>query len=269
MRILIVEDEGALRESLASQLKAADFTVDTAADGEEGLYAAKEYPIDLAIIDLGLPKLSGIDLISQLRGAGRSIPILILTARDRWQEKVEGLQSGADDYLVKPFRAQELVARIGGQLSLARERRHALEAVERARGELHRLIMQIPSLFAILRGPEYRFELANDAYLDFVGRRDIVGRPAFEVIPEARGQGYEAWLDEVLATVDGDLDLNGSLGLNDQIRNGFQQLRLRVEIRGNAPGDELREIVATARARSAILDVVTHGTCACVDVAVC
>jgi uncharacterized OsmC-like protein len=76
-------------------------------------------------------------------------------------------------------------------------------------------------------------------------------------------------LDEVTATVDGDLDLNGSLGLNDQIRNGFQQLRLRLELRGDVPGDELREIVATAKARSAILDVVTHGTCATVDVAVC
>jgi two-component system response regulator PhoP len=119
MRILIVEDEAALRESLASQLRAADFTVDTAADGEEGLYAAKEYPIDLAIIDLGLPKLSGIELISQLRGAGRSIPILILTARDRWQEKVEGLQSGADDYLVKPFHFQELLARLQALLRRA------------------------------------------------------------------------------------------------------------------------------------------------------
>ncbi|HJS22488.1 MAG TPA: response regulator transcription factor [Steroidobacteraceae bacterium] len=119
MRILIVEDEAALRESLASQLKSAGFNVDTAADGEEGLYAAKEYPIDLAIVDLGLPKLSGIELINQLRSAGRSIPILILTARDRWQEKVEGLQSGADDYLVKPFHFQELLARMQALLRRA------------------------------------------------------------------------------------------------------------------------------------------------------
>ena len=76
-------------------------------------------------------------------------------------------------------------------------------------------------------------------------------------------------LDELTVTVDGELDLNGSLGLNDQIRNGFQQLRLRLELRGDVAADELREIVAAARARSAILDVVTHGTCATVDVAVC
>ncbi len=119
MRILIVEDEVALRDSLAAQLKAAGFNVDTAADGEEGLYAAKEYPIDLAIIDLGLPKLSGIELIRQLRTAGRGVPILILTARDRWQEKVEGLQSGADDFLVKPFHLQELLARMQALLRRA------------------------------------------------------------------------------------------------------------------------------------------------------
>src|SRR5688572_12084135 len=103
MRILVVEDEHSLRESLVEQLKTAGFNVDAAADGEEGVYAATEYPIDLAIVDLGLPKLSGIELIKRVRAATRGYPILILTARDRWEDKVEGLQSGADDYLVKPF----------------------------------------------------------------------------------------------------------------------------------------------------------------------
>jgi two-component system response regulator PhoP len=112
MRILIVEDEQVLRETLVTQLRAAGFNVDAAADGEEGLYAGKEYPLDLAIIDLGLPKLSGIELIRQLRSMGKSFPVLILTARDRWQDKVEGLQSGADDYLAKPFHVQELLARV-------------------------------------------------------------------------------------------------------------------------------------------------------------
>src|SRR5689334_17152447 len=98
MRILIIEDEQSLRESLVTQLREAGFNVDSAADGEEGLYFGQEYPIDMAIIDLGLPKLSGLEVIKRLRGASRSFPILILTARDQWQEKVEGLQSGADDY---------------------------------------------------------------------------------------------------------------------------------------------------------------------------
>lgn len=111
MRVLIVEDEQLLRDSLADQLRAAGFTVETAGDGEEGLYCASEYAVDLAIIDLGLPKLPGLDLIRKLRTLGKSFPILILTARERWQDKVEGLQAGADDYVAKPFHFQELLAR--------------------------------------------------------------------------------------------------------------------------------------------------------------
>jgi two-component system response regulator PhoP len=112
MRILIVEDEQSLRESLATQLLAAGYNVDTAADGEEGLHLGREYPIDLAVIDLGLPKLPGLEVIKRLRKANRSFPILILTARDQWQDKVEGLQSGADDYVAKPFHFPELLARV-------------------------------------------------------------------------------------------------------------------------------------------------------------
>jgi two-component system response regulator PhoP len=95
MRLLVVEDDKALRESLVEQLKQAGFNVDAAADGEEGLYCGREYAVDLAIIDLGLPKISGLDLIKKLRAEAKSYPILILTARDRWQDKVEGLQAGA------------------------------------------------------------------------------------------------------------------------------------------------------------------------------
>ncbi|MFO7326382.1 MAG: response regulator, partial [Pseudomonadota bacterium] len=98
MRALVVEDEDALREALRRDLSAAGFTVDVAADGEEGLYAGTEFPIDVAVIDLGLPKLPGLDLIRRLRARDRRFPILILTARDRWQDKVEGLDAGADDY---------------------------------------------------------------------------------------------------------------------------------------------------------------------------
>ena len=112
MRVLIVEDEPALREGLRNSLAAAGFTVDVAADGEEGLFAGKEYPIDVAIVDLGLPKLPGLDVIRQLRAAGRRFPILILTARDRWQDKVEGLDAGADDYVAKPFHFEEVQARV-------------------------------------------------------------------------------------------------------------------------------------------------------------
>jgi len=112
MRILLVEDEAPLRETLSARLKREGYAVDAAKDGEEGLYLGREVPFDLGIIDLGLPKMSGMELIRALRESGKSFPILILTARSSWQDKVDGLQQGADDYLVKPFHVEELLARI-------------------------------------------------------------------------------------------------------------------------------------------------------------
>jgi len=119
MRILVVEDESTLRGQLQDQLEAKGYSVDASADGEEGLFLGREYPMDLAIIDLGLPGISGIELIRQLRTLNRPFPILILTARDAWQDKVEGLESGADDYLTKPFHAEELMARVNALLRRA------------------------------------------------------------------------------------------------------------------------------------------------------
>jgi two-component system response regulator PhoP len=116
MRVLVVEDEASLRDALKTDLAAAGYTVDLAADGEEGLYAALEYPIDVAIIDLGLPKLSGLELIRRLRAEGRTYGVLVLTARDRWQDKVEGLGAGADDYVAKPFHFGEVQARLAALL---------------------------------------------------------------------------------------------------------------------------------------------------------
>lgn len=112
MRLLVIEDDITLRETLCSQLAEAGFGVEQAADGREGLYFALEYPIDLAIVDLGLPEISGLDLIRELREKGKTYPILILTARDRWQDKVDGLSAGADDYVVKPFHFEEVTARV-------------------------------------------------------------------------------------------------------------------------------------------------------------
>jgi len=112
MRILVVEDETALRDDLKARFAAAGFTVDVAQDGEDGLFAGLEYPVDVAVIDLGLPKIPGLELIRRLREQNRSYPILVLTARDRWQDKVEGLQAGADDYVSKPFHFEEVLARV-------------------------------------------------------------------------------------------------------------------------------------------------------------
>lgn len=112
MRILVVEDENNLREQLQTALIKKGYSVDAAADGQEGLYLGNEFPYDVAIIDLGLPGLNGIDLIRALRGNQRNFPILILTARGHWQDKVSGLEAGADDYVVKPFEMEEVLARL-------------------------------------------------------------------------------------------------------------------------------------------------------------
>lgn len=119
MHILIVEDETRLREDLQYRLRNNGYVVDVAADGEEGLYYGQEYPLDLAVIDIGLPKISGLDLVRRFRANGRHFPILILTARRSWRDKVEGLETGADDYLVKPFRFEELQARLNALLRRA------------------------------------------------------------------------------------------------------------------------------------------------------
>ncbi len=119
MRALLIEDEIQLQQQIAQQLQANNFMVDVTSNGKEGLFFASEYPVDIAIIDIGLPELSGIEIIKQLRKEGNTLPVLILTARSRWQDKVEGLEAGADDYLVKPFHIQELLARINALLRRA------------------------------------------------------------------------------------------------------------------------------------------------------
>ena len=116
MRLLVIEDDITLRESLAAKLEDAGFAVEQAGDGKEGLYFATEYPIDLAIVDLGLPEMSGIEIIRNVREQGKTYPILILTARDRWEDKVAGLDVGADDYVVKPFHVEEVTARVNALL---------------------------------------------------------------------------------------------------------------------------------------------------------
>ena len=111
MRVLFVEDEFELQTNLKQHLVDAHYSIDVASDGEEGLFQGCEYDYDAAIIDVGLPKLDGIALITALRERGVDFPILILTARDSWQDKVKGLDCGADDYLTKPFDCSELEAR--------------------------------------------------------------------------------------------------------------------------------------------------------------
>ena len=112
MRILVIEDEFRLQNQIRQQLEAAGYMVDTSSNGDEGLFLAIEYPLDAAIIDIGLPSKSGLEIIKALRERGSLLPILILTARSSWQDKVQGLEMGADDYLTKPFQMGELQARV-------------------------------------------------------------------------------------------------------------------------------------------------------------
>jgi two-component system response regulator PhoP len=119
MRILIVEDEPILCEQIHRFFAHKGFAVDIAYRGSEAYYLAKEFPIDIAIVDVGLPDFSGIELISRLRQQQIITPILLLTARNRWQDKVQGLEAGADDYLTKPFHYEELEARINALIRRA------------------------------------------------------------------------------------------------------------------------------------------------------
>jgi len=112
MRAIVIEDDLAINDQIVSRLKQEGFAVDSADNGVDGLYLIQEYPSDVAIIDLGLPQMSGLEVIKKIRAEGSQLPVLILTARGKWQDKVEGLDAGADDYLVKPFHQEEMMARI-------------------------------------------------------------------------------------------------------------------------------------------------------------
>ena len=112
MRVLIVEDNTELARQVKSTLTHERYVVDIASDGEEGLFLAETEPYDAVILDLGLPRLDGLSVLQRLRQAGNEVPILILTSRDTWREKVTGLRAGADDYLAKPFEFEELLARL-------------------------------------------------------------------------------------------------------------------------------------------------------------
>ena len=119
MRLLVVEDDASLRQQLEDTLGMAGYAVDAAADGAEGLYLGSEFDFDAAVVDLGLPELDGLELIRRLRHQDKTFPIIVLTARGHWQDKVQGLESGADDYLAKPFEMPELLARLNALIRRA------------------------------------------------------------------------------------------------------------------------------------------------------
>ena len=112
MRVLVVEDDPDLGRQLSEALSQAGYAVDLAPDGEEGHFLGETEPYDAAVLDLGLPKMDGVRVLEKWRTSGKDMPVLILTARDRWSEKVAGFDAGADDYLTKPFVTEELLARL-------------------------------------------------------------------------------------------------------------------------------------------------------------
>ena len=119
MRLLVVEDDKDLNRQIVNALENAGYAVDKAFDGEEGLYLGETEPYDAVILDLGLPKIDGVSVLQGWRRAEKTMPVLILTARDRWSDKVAGFDAGADDYVVKPFHIEELLARVRALLRRA------------------------------------------------------------------------------------------------------------------------------------------------------
>ncbi len=119
MRLLVVEDDKDLNRQIVTALENAGYAVDKAFDGEEGLYLGETEPYDAVILDLGLPKIDGVAVLQGWRRAGKTMPVLILTARDRWSDKVGGFDAGADDYVTKPFHVEELLARVRALLRRA------------------------------------------------------------------------------------------------------------------------------------------------------
>jgi len=112
MRILVVEDDANLNRQLKEALTEAGYAVDVAFDGEEGHFLGDTEPYDAIVLDIGLPQMDGLSVLEEWRRAGKSVPVLLLTARDRWSDKVQGIDAGADDYVAKPFHMEEVLARL-------------------------------------------------------------------------------------------------------------------------------------------------------------
>ncbi|WP_075214995.1 response regulator transcription factor [Mongoliimonas terrestris] len=214
MRILVVEDEAAIAEAVASALRAAGYVVDWARDGETAWFRADTEDYDGVVLDLGLPKLDGLSVLRRLRGGGSAVPVVVLTARGNWMERVEGIDAGADDYLPKPFQVEELLARLGAVLRrtkgyasplievgrLTLETRRRIAVVDGRQVELSALEFRLVRYLAHNRGRVVsQGELAEHVYEsdrepDSNALEVLIGRLrrkiGADLIATRRGQGY-------------------------------------------------------------------------------
>ncbi|MBC7610928.1 MAG: response regulator transcription factor [Polaromonas sp.] len=214
MRLLLIEDDAALRLTLARQLEADGYRVDQARDGEEGLFLAREYPVDLVIVDLGLPKLNGLTIVQRLRQEGSAVPVLILTARSSWQDKVVGLEAGADDYLVKPFEYPELVARL--KALLRRSLKTASDLLNLGPLSIDLLKQSVQLNGAVLELTTFEYRLLETLVRQ---RPGIVTRQALSDYLYPHGEDRDSNVLEVLVgRLRRKLDPEGGAGLIDTVR---------------------------------------------------
>jgi two-component system response regulator PhoP len=208
MRVLLVEDDPRLVETLGSHLRAAGYAVDVSLDGIEGLYVGEEFPVDLAIIDLGLPQLPGLEVIRELRSRGRDFPILVLTARSEWQDKVAGLEAGADDYVTKPFQMEELMARINALMRRAGG--HARPTVE-----LGPITVDLTAQRVYLEGEEvdlttYEYKVLNYLVMhpDEVVSKTVLSEHIYEEDADRDSNVIEVFIGRLRRKLDPDGKLN-------------------------------------------------------------
>ena len=214
MRLLLIEDDAALRLTLARQLEADGYRVDQARDGEEGLFLACEYPVDLVIVDLGLPKLNGLTIVQRLRQDGSAVPVLILTARGSWQDKVVGLEAGADDYLVKPFEYPELAARV--KALLRRSLKTASSLLDLGPLSIDLLTQAVRLNGAVLELTTFEYRLLETLVRQ---RPGIVTKQALSDYLYPHGDDRDSNVLEVLVgRLRRKLDPTGNAGLIDTVR---------------------------------------------------
>jgi len=200
-RILLADDNADMR-GYVRRLLGRSCDVETVADGQAALEAIRAQRPDLILTDVMMPNLDGFGLLRAIRGdaAWREIPVIMLSARAGEESRVEGLAAGADDYLVKPFSARELIARVSSLLELTRVRREAIEALRDSERRTRALFQQAPGFICVLGGPKHVFEFVNDAYSRLAGNRDYLGKTVREAVPESEGQGYLELLDRCYRT---------------------------------------------------------------------